>query len=192
MASGLLLAYGVSALVAAEIPGSDSQETLESALGFDWNRDQSRLIRTAVEAIDEGDLVRVVEALQEVLDGPAETLVQMGNRYVNARREANRLLAELPAEGRKLYERRSGAGADALLTSALEQREPRLLEEVASRYRQTAAGRRALRLLAQQQFDHGEFSAAAASFSALFESAPVPDQAARNDAAGVVAWVAAL
>ena len=191
-AAALVLLLGICSQIDAQVRETSDRQQLESALGFDANRDQTSLIAIAIAARDAGDLQGVVEALQDVLDGPSDTLVRIENRFVHAHGEANRLLAALPAEGRTLYERRSGDAANAMLKAAVDQRNLRVLEEVASRYRHTSAGRRALRLIAQQALDHGDFGAAAASFLRLFEGAPVPEDAARRDAPGIVMWVAAL
>lgn len=76
------------------------------------------------------------------------------------RREAQRLIGELPPAGRQLYELRYGAAARQLLQEALQENNPTKLTEVVRKYFHTQAGYEAMLLLGRRYLDEGRPSAA--------------------------------
>src|SRR5262249_52704019 len=114
-----------------------------------------------------------VRLLQRLLDAAEDTLVRLEERgavrWVSARAEAERLLAELPAEGREAYETLSGGRAARRLAEAKRDADPAGLLEGGRRFGQTRAGREALALLGSHHLDRGRPAVAAACFRRLLD-----------------------
>jgi tetratricopeptide (TPR) repeat protein len=114
-------------------------------------------LEDAADAVRAEDWPRAAKLLDGVLGTEPDLLLTVlredGDRerpaVVSARREAERLLAALPAEGRRAYETRCAAPAAALLAEARRKKDADLLQRVADRYLYTAAGVEALAELAE-------------------------------------------
>lgn len=113
-------------------------------------------LEAAAAAIRAEDWPRAAKLLDGVLGAERDLLLTVpreGGRdrpaVVSARREAERLLAALPAEGRRAYEKECAAPAAALLTEARQKKSAELLQRVVDRYLYTDAGVEALAELAE-------------------------------------------
>lgn len=118
--------------------------------------------RTAVEIIQRGILDRVPAAGSASADYFLDQEMQH-----SLRRSARSLIAELPAEGRRIYELQYGVTARQLLDRARTTQDLEALEEVVRRYFHTRAGYEAAWLLGSLNLDRGEPLAAARQFEQL-------------------------
>jgi len=107
-----------------------------------------------------GDYERGIELLQRaILDRPGDRLVSLPDgttrRTVGARAEANRLLASLPEQGRRLYEAKYGVAARKLLVSGKKPGDVDALRAVVRRYPLTTAAIEAAHLLGSRALRDG-------------------------------------
>src|SRR5260370_23164551 len=127
----------------------------------DW--DQSvRLLQTVLHA-GEDSFFR-----QTYTDGsgrPAE-------RWASTRAEAERLVAGLPDDGRKMYEVSYNGVARKLFSDARAANDLAALDVVVRRFQKTSAGTEALTLLALLHLDRGRIDLAALSFRRLPQANP--------------------
>ncbi|MCI0459424.1 MAG: PQQ-like beta-propeller repeat protein [Gemmataceae bacterium] len=138
----------------------------------------ARQLEAAHDYVKEESWVEATYLLQALLDTREDVLVSIrrgdadskeGPRWTGARIEADRLLGNLPARGRELYETVRGPQARALLTEATQKGDLHLLAEVAERYFHTAAGADATRLLGVHHLDRGRFELASLCFGRLLD-----------------------
>lgn len=183
----LLAAATLSPAVAAP-PAGD----LSAAVRLPQDREAEQLLSEAQTAAERGVSAQAVALLQQVLDGGADWTVVVDGSHRNARDEANRRIASLPAEGRAAYERHSGNAAQVALNEPRARGAPAGLLEVATRYRQTRAGSAALRQLAEWHTDSGRFHDAALAWQSLIEQSGNAEDTARRDPQAVFACCAAL
>jgi outer membrane protein assembly factor BamB len=127
-----------------------------------------------------------VRLLQALLDAPADSFRRepyrdkhgkSAERWTSIRAEAERLLANLPKEGKDFYLLTYEPKARAALDAARARRDPAALQEVARRYRRTRAGTEALEQLGSYHLDRGQTELAAACFAGLLRD-PGADQLA--------------
>ena len=135
-------------------------------------REMRRVLEGVREAIAKGEYADAVIPLDELLnrdggedyflDGPVDA--ETRNSLLG---EVQRLIANLPAEGRQAYELQCGARARRLLEEGLSTRAPHLLAECSRRYFHTEAGYEATLLLGYSQLAQGNTLAAARAFERL-------------------------
>jgi outer membrane protein assembly factor BamB len=158
-------------LSAADAPGMPADI---SALPID------RLARRKIEAAEDYVTAKkwpeVIRIVQPLLDSNEDVLLPdprqkdeatKGTRWVSLRSEADRLLGNLPAEGRDYYQNEHGPRAASLLKTARDTGDERLLAEIVQRYAHTKAGAEALDLLATGHLDRGRPNEAAACYQWL-------------------------
>src|SRR5262249_34828217 len=135
-----------------------------------------QLIRAAEEYIKVKDWRVVAESLQTLLEAKEDSFIEVDGkdekgepvkRRGSVRTEANRLIGELPPEGREFYQVQYGPAADNLLKEALDKNDPSLLAKVAVIYFHTKAGAEATALLGTYHLDRGSYLMAALSFERL-------------------------
>jgi outer membrane protein assembly factor BamB/tetratricopeptide (TPR) repeat protein len=139
-----------------------------------------RLARRKIEAAEDYVTAKkwpeVVRILQPLLDTIEDVLIPdprqkdeatKGTRWVSLRGEADRLLGNLPADGREYYQHEHGPRAASLLNTARETGDERLLADIVQRYAHTKAGAEALDLLATGHLDRGRPHEAAACYQWL-------------------------
>ena len=128
-------------------------------------------LEAARERIGKKDWAIAVTLLQRLLDLPGERFAVVGKdgkeRVVSLRWEAERLLANLPKEGRDYYEKEFGPPAADLLKRARTLNEPAMLAEVVHRYLFTKAGLMAALRLGAHYVDAGRMRQAAIVYDAL-------------------------
>jgi outer membrane protein assembly factor BamB/tetratricopeptide (TPR) repeat protein len=113
-------------------------------------------LQAASSAIATRDWARAAQAVQTVLERYAYNFVALpGGRYAGARRRALELIAALPEEGRREYERLHGAAGETALRRALSAGGRRELLDVVLRYEATEAGLSALLALADGALARG-------------------------------------
>jgi len=136
------------------------------------NSDQ---LHATVRAIEAKDWENAVRLLQQLLDGNRDTLARLTEkdgkleRYVSVHAEAERLLATLPAEARKMYQQACGPRAAALLDEAREDRDEKQFTRIVERYLYADAGLAALWELARWQYNNGRMFLAAPAYARLRE-----------------------
>lgn len=122
--------------------------------------------RTAVETVQsllgrEED--RFVPLTRRGADGQERT------NYVSVKREASRLLGQMPQEGKATYESLYGAQADKLVKSARTNNDAVLMAQVVALYFHTEAGLEAANWLGTYLLDRGDFMGSARLFQLLLE-----------------------
>lgn len=95
---------------------------------------------------------------------------EQANSLQSLRAQAEHWIGQMPADGRKLYELRFGAEANALLEQATDEFNVLALADCTRRYFHTEAGHEATLLLGQLHLDEGRPAAAAFCFRRLTES----------------------
>src|SRR5205085_10840507 len=89
--------------------------------------------------------------------------------WVGVKKEASRLLANLPDKGKDFYKLTYGPKAAALLADARAKSDPALMAQVAKFYLYTDAGLEATSWLANYMLDRGEYTAANLHFRRLID-----------------------
>jgi outer membrane protein assembly factor BamB/tetratricopeptide (TPR) repeat protein len=179
-ASVVAIQVAGAACVSADLPA-------KSPISIDRSLKQPLAMARAL--IDRGQFAEAIRSLQPVLSDPQNNLVLMDGRYIDAKIEANRLIAELPPEAQALYEREFGGLARRELERAQASGRINQILAVAATYRHAEAGRQALHVAAGLFFDGGQFAEAAAAARALLD---MPGPAAQESAAAarlVTAWL---
>src|SRR5262249_52622441 len=125
----------------------------EPALTLSTEPSSEKKLQAVRDHVRQESWAEATHILQTLLDGP-DAFVAAGGangneplRWTTLHAEADRLLGELPAAGRVFYELTQGNPARVLLARAKDQSDAQLLAEVSRRYRHTAAGAEATRLL---------------------------------------------
>ncbi len=153
----LCLWMATAAAVALAQAPSDPQE-VESRLLVEPDRDVLDALAEARQNIDRKQYHSAVQLLQLVLDRPEDDFLapdfqdQNRNRG-GTRKEAQRMLLALPAEGLAAYELEYGASARQQLTTAQDIDDFTTIAEVARRFAATTAGYDAVVLLAAHASD---------------------------------------
>jgi outer membrane protein assembly factor BamB/tetratricopeptide (TPR) repeat protein len=123
--------------------------------------------RKLLEAGRYGDAVR---ALGSVLDGPEDYFFQPDKQvpiHRSLKTEAQRLIGQMPREGRELYELEYGSRARQRLTEALSKGDADGLAEASRRFFHTQSGYEATLLLGLDHLDHSRPLAGALSLQRL-------------------------
>ncbi|MDA7979739.1 MAG: PQQ-like beta-propeller repeat protein [Pirellulales bacterium] len=124
----------------------------------------------AEEAIADEQFVDAVQLINAVLNSPLANSYQPDRLrpiHVGIRAEAERLLAQLPPNGLRVYEAYVGHTASRQLKAAVESRNPLAIADVARRYFFTRAGARAELLWGTHLYDTQKPMAAAAAFARI-------------------------
>ena len=128
---------------------SDLQEGLS-------RRELTRNLTNAGRILREQRYAEGVALLQKILDNPRDeycVLPELGPGETSAKGVAERLLADLPAEGLEVYETQYGPTARKLLDELIARFEP--VDPVIDRFLLTAAGRDALYRLGVHAWEVG-------------------------------------
>jgi hypothetical protein len=135
----------------------------------------STQLKKAADAIQQEDWANAVRLVQQLLDGTRDALARLTDRdgkkerHVSVHAEAERLLATMPAAGRKLYQQTYGPHASALLDEARADRDAKLFARIVDRYLYTDSGLAALGELARWHYNGGRMLLAAAAYTRLRE-----------------------
>ncbi|MCE5267341.1 MAG: PQQ-binding-like beta-propeller repeat protein [Planctomycetaceae bacterium] len=141
-------------------------------------RSALKLLSDSRKLLADKRLAEAVRKLGELLESPEDYLVPVGGDSSEAsvhrslKAEAERLLGEMPREGRELYELQYGARARQMLNEALDAGDMERLAEVSRRFFHTQAGYQATFLLGQDHFDHGRAMAGALVLQRLQDAHP--------------------
>lgn len=127
----------------------------------------------------EGRYGEAVRYLGAILEGPEDFFFQPDKNspiHRSLKAEAQRLIGQMPKEGRELYELQYGARARRMLDDALEAGDPAPLAEVSRRFFHTRSGYQATFLLGLHHFDHGRPLAGALTLQRLREAGPAAEE----------------
>ena len=137
-----------------------------------------RALRIAREHVKKKEYVKAIVILQKILDRNKDGFFfdDPVKRDVlqSVRSSAAKLIADMPAEGRKLYELKSGGTARNLVNDAINAGDIDKLTDASRRYFHTKAGYAAMYQLGVHYLDRNEPLAAALCFRRLLD---VPDAA---------------
>ena len=164
--AGLLACFGADAPPKAP-PAAAAEERfrLEVDSGLSAKLDAAR------DAVKAEDWDKAVAVLQQLLDLNEERMAEVGGdqhpRPVGARAEAGRLLAGLPAAGKKAYQSAQGQRAADLLKEGIKDKDETKIAEVVYRFLHTDAGPEALEALAGLHYDAGRYHLAALCYERL-------------------------
>jgi outer membrane protein assembly factor BamB/tetratricopeptide (TPR) repeat protein len=146
-----------------KLPTEESlQEKVESAMDNIKNKDWERACRTLQ------DLVGREEDVFVPLDKP-DAKGQLRTVYVSVKKEAARLLGNLPKAGRDFYEATYGPKAEQMIKRAKEINDFREMAMALSLYLHTAAGVDAASWLGTYMLDRAEFQGASRFYAILLE-----------------------
>jgi outer membrane protein assembly factor BamB/tetratricopeptide (TPR) repeat protein len=137
---------------------------------FPADRATLQRLSKAQELLEEKRFGEAVRLLGDILEAPEDYFFQPKRDepiHRSLKAEAQRLIGELPAEGREAYELLFGEMARQNLERAVASGDTSALTEVSRRFFHTRAGYEATYLLAAQQIDHGQPLAAALSLKRL-------------------------
>jgi hypothetical protein len=170
-------------------PGPDAPPLGEAAdaVTLPLDRDAKARLQAALDYVQKEEWLVATRLLQELLDGEAneDLYVEvddrrpdggLGRKRVCVRREADRMVGELPSEGLAFYVRRYGKDAEGRLREAKDQSDPEILAEVCKRYFHTPAGAEAMMLRGSFHLDRGEYELAALCFERLLTRRGGPQQ----------------
>ena len=121
----------------------------------------------------EGRYGEAVRCLGAILEGPEDFFFQPDKSspiHRSLKAEAQRLMGQMPREGRELYELQYGARARRMLAEALEPGDIASVAEVSRRFFHTRSGYQATFLLGLDHFDHGRPLAGALTLQRLQEA----------------------
>ncbi len=133
------------------------------------------------------DWAKACEVLRGFLNSPEDRFVEAERKgpdgkavkvTVGSRREADRIIGQMPAAGLEVYRKAFGDEAKELLASGRDKKDSRLLAQVATRYSHTDAGAEAMRALALEEAERKQFVAAGLWFERLFDRRPADKESA--------------
>jgi len=134
-------------------------------------------LRRAEEFLEKDDFDSVIEIVQRKIIDPqqkrdrsfdlSEDYFADQKMKTSLKREALKLIARLPQEGRRLYELKFGITARQMHDEAVRTRNVSLLQEVARRYFHTEAGYESTYLIGTHKLDHSAPLSAALHFERL-------------------------
>ena len=140
----------------------DSEPPTDAFLPVD--REVTRQWEKAKSLVEQGNFSDAATLLDEILERGEDYFFKPDaskSTYRSLKTEAERLVGNLPIEGRKAYELQFGARAQQLLNAAAQAGDIHQLQEIARRYFHTPAGYQATLLLGRYQLDHDRPLAAA-------------------------------
>ena len=143
------------------------------------DRTTLKKLAEARRLLGEGRVGEAVRNLGAILDESEDHFLQTdkGSPVCHGlRAEAQRLIGQMPREGRELYELQYGARARQMLDEALATGDVARIAEVARRFFHTRSGYQATFLLAEHYFEHGRPLAAALVLQRLQELGPAAEQ----------------
>jgi outer membrane protein assembly factor BamB len=154
---------------------SDEKPAFSDAVTLPTNREARNLIQAAQDYIKRKDWHTAAQCLQSLLESKDDSFLEVKRKEgeqevtvkVSVRVEANRLIGELPSDGRETYEVLYGQTAQGRLQEALNKGDPQILAEVAQRFQHTKAGTEATHLLGTYYLDRGAYPMAALCFERL-------------------------
>ena len=114
------------------------------------DREMVKKLADARKLLEEGRFGEAIRNLDGILEAPEDSFFQPDKKsplHRSLKAEAQRLLGELPPEGRELYELQYGARASKMLDEALAANDPERLAEVSRRFFHTRSGSQATYLL---------------------------------------------
>lgn len=162
---------GVAAQPAGQQPGTPENEEdtrFTDRVRLPVDRSANRKIERVKEWIQREEWGDAVRLLQNILNSPEDVVLKdEKGRWVSVRYEANRILGEMPPNGRQFYELEYGTPARAALKRAMSTGDPKTLADVALRFMHTEAGAEANQLLATYYLDQGSYIQAALCFERL-------------------------
>ena len=156
-----------------------SNEDLTDNVFLPPDRRTLQRLSQAKELIAKGRYGEAVRNLGTILDGPEDYFFQPQQNqpiHRSLKAEAQRLIGQMPREGRELYELQYGARARQLLDEAAEAGDAQSLAEVSRRFFHTKAGYEATFLLGLYHLDHGRPLAGALILQRLRDSSNVAEQ----------------
>lgn len=142
-------------------------------------REDLRNLAAAQRLLEDGRTSEAIGFLQAILNGPEDFFYQPDPKRdtrLSLKREAQRLIGQMPPEGLQLYELRYGAEARELLRKATADGDALALPEVSRRFFHTQAGYEAAFLLGLHHLDQGRALAAALTLERLQSTCPSSDR----------------
>ncbi|NUQ61045.1 MAG: PQQ-binding-like beta-propeller repeat protein [Pirellulales bacterium] len=171
------------AIPGAPMPGQPAEESEGQAPGQNIftpaDRTSLLWLSDARQLLQQQRYAEAVRLLGAILEAPEDFFFQPdrgSSVHRSLKAEAQRLLGEMPRQGRELYELQYGARARSLLTKAAKAGDASGLAEVSRRFFHTRAGYEATLLLGLHYLDHASPLAGALTLQRLAGSSPDSDQ----------------
>lgn len=159
--------------------GSPVNEDLPQNVFMPADRSVLKRLSEARQLLQEGRYGGAVRLLGAILDGSEDYFFQPDKKvpiHRSLKAEAQRLIGQMPPEGRQAYEFECGARARQRLTEAVSSGDADALAEVARRYFHTQAGYEATLLLGLDHLDRARPLAGALTLKRLRDAGPSADQ----------------
>jgi len=178
----VLAAQDAAANLVAQANDEQSQEDQAEAVPNVFvpaDRSKLRLLAKARQLSDQDRHAEAVRCLGAILESPEDYFFIPDTAPRTPRslkQEAQRLLGQMSARGRELYELQCGARARRMLAEAAAAGDATALAEVSRRFFHTRAGYEATLLLGLHQLDRGCPLAGAFLLKRLRDASPVADQ----------------
>ena len=139
-------------------PDGNGAVALDENVFMSPDRNTLQKLADARTLVAEGRLGEAVRFLGEILESPEDFFFKPNkdsSLHRSLKSEAQRLIGEMPREGRDLYELQYGARARQMLEEAIASGDAVRLAEVSRRFFHTRAGYQAAFLLGLDHFEHG-------------------------------------
>src|SRR5690606_28306370 len=120
-----------------------SEGNYSGSLIINVDRAAADALASAEEQLASGQTAAGLAQLQELLDQPADVLVERGESFVSGWEAVNQRISHLPQESRETYQRIVRVQSESALDAARNPLDPSALVRLTDRYRHTPAGREA-------------------------------------------------
>ncbi len=143
------------------------------------DREDLKALSYARQLLADGRASEAIGFLQGILDGPEDFFFQPDPKSAlrqSLKREAQRLIGQMSAQDRKIYELRFGAEARSLLDEACAAGDAQQLAEVSRRFFHTEAGYEATFLLGMDHLNRDRPLAGALTLRRLREQCPTAER----------------
>ena len=143
------------------------------------SRQLLRMLSQAEDLLKQQRYAEAVHCLGTILEGPEDYFFKRNRQaavHTSLKSEAQRLVGQMPAPARELYEMQYGAQARQMLQTATATGNAATLGDISRRFFHTTAGYEATYLLGLYHWDHASPLAAALVFKRLREAGAGADQ----------------
>ncbi|HZY86888.1 MAG TPA: hypothetical protein VFE78_18790, partial [Gemmataceae bacterium] len=159
-------------------PAAPKDEFEFSGISLVKDSNLKQSVQAANDYIEAELWVDACRVLQKLIDRPDDVFVPVPRQspdgkevtaWVSVKKEANRLLANLPEKGKDFYKITYGPKAATLLADAKAKSDKALMGQIAAHYLYTDAGLEATNWLANYMLDRGEYVSASLYFRRLID-----------------------
>lgn len=169
---GRIACHALSLLSALLVATCGASEPLSRApeAALYAERSAAIAIERSKRLLQGGQVIDAVAQLQQILDAPSDTFIELAEGRTGARQAAVTLMSSLPNGEQRIHETMQAAAAKAALEHALSREDSTGLRDVLQRFATTEAGFQAANRLAMTAFDRGDVATAARLWDGLMRN----------------------